>query len=270
LVDYYLESVRGRVKPITLDGYQRLLSTLLSRLGPAHSLFFNQYEIDEYCKLRQIEGAGRTIIKELNALRYALDEFHLPIEWRVPRHLSRLPKRESHVPTAAEYRKLMQSLPPTASLAASMAVFAGLRDSEVPRIGWDAYKPAESLLCVPAAIRKTNVGNVVPVVENLRGRFDAALSSPHSNGTIIPDSPSVIRAELQKASRHAGIKPWSGLQPARRLLVTLAEDAGYGSDQISLVTGHARTSMASRYTSTQGRLELKRRILEDVEARLVA
>ena len=265
LVNTYLESVRSRVKSITLDGYFRLLSKPLKHFGQTHSLHLNQFEIDKYAQLRQIEGAGRTIIKELNALRYALEELHLPIEWHVPRHLGRLPKKESYVPTCTDFHKLTDSLGQNARLAVLMAALAGLRNEEVYRVKWKHYSQAERLLSVPAEIRKTNQSNLVPVVDTLDRVLRREMKAI---GTIIPVSKSVIRGDLQRVSKQAGIHVWTGLQPARRLLVTLAEDAGYGSDQIALVTGHARTSMPSRYSSANGRLDLKRQILEDVERRV--
>jgi hypothetical protein len=159
-----------------------------------------------------------------------------------------------------------------------MALFAGLRDAEVYRVGWECYSQSEGILSVPAAIRKNKVGNVVPVVNTLKKGIDelngftyssasslGGIGSTPATGTIIPCSPSIVRAELRKVTHGK----WTGLQPARRLLVTVAESAGYTSEQISMVTGHARTSMVSRYSHGAEQLELKRRILEDVERRLV-
>ena len=267
LVKTYLEIVRGRVKPITLDGYNRLLSTILNGLGQSHSLHLTQHEVDEYCQNRVNSGAGRVIAKELNSLRCAMEEFHLPVDWTIPRYISRIKKQQAHVPSVSEYKSLLANLSLECSLAVSMALLAGFRNEEVYRARWEHYSQAEGLLELPASIRKNNVGNVVPVVETLgvlldttQQRKDCSLS-----GTIIPTSKSTINTELRKASKRVGIKTWYGLQPARRLLVTLAEDAGWGSDQISLVTGHARKSMASRYSSPHGRIELKRKILKDVE-----
>ena len=84
LAESYLERARSDVKSVTLDGYSRLLQTVLSSLGPSHSLEINQYEIDQYVRYRQTQGAGRGIIAELNVLHYAFNEFHYPISWPDP------------------------------------------------------------------------------------------------------------------------------------------------------------------------------------------
>ena len=52
------------------------------------------------------------------------------------------------------------------------------------------------------------------------------------------------------------------------MLCSLAEDAGYPLDTIALVTGHARSSVVSRYSAASGHMDLKRKILEDVERRI--
>jgi len=267
LVESYLERVQSDVKSITLTGYSRLLSPVLSSLGPSHSLLINQHEVDQYVRDRQAKGAGRGIIAELNTLRYAFNEHHIPIEWDVPRKLHRIPKKQRHVPDVQEYKHLLCGIGLESRLAVSLALLAGLRDQEAYRIGWDNWNGSEGILVIPAAIRKNKVENVLPVVNTLQKEL-ASLSGMRSTATagstIISLSPSVIRQELRRGS---GGK-WSGLQPARRLLVTTAESAGYDSDTISLVTGHARSKTVSRYSHGAEQLELKRRILEDVESRL--
>ncbi|MCK5018324.1 MAG: hypothetical protein KAS32_14800 [Candidatus Peribacteraceae bacterium] len=264
LIETYIEGVRGDVKPITLDSYRRLLSPILNHFGPPHSFYFNQFEIDQYVQKRRTYGAGRTIIKELSVLRYALAFVYTDADWIIPKKLYRIPKKESYVPTVAEYKKLVAALSPNAALAVSMALLAGLRDEEVYRVRWEHYSPSERLLSIPASIRKTNKGNVVPVVDTLEFLLGAA-SPGARRSTIIPCCKTVINPELVRVSSEVGIPKWAGLQPARRLFCTLAEDAGWGSDQIALITGHVRTSMVSRYSAANGRLELKRQILEDVE-----
>ena len=267
LVTSYLERVQGDVKPVTLDGYSRLLSTVLASFGPSHSLFVNQFEIDEYVRNKVQGGAGRGIIAELNVLRYAFNEHHIPIEWSVPKKLYRIPKKQRYIPSTEEYQKLIHSVSPESRLAASMAVFAGLRDQEVFRVGWEHWNDSRGLLVVPASIRKNKVENVLPVVNTLKKDLSSLvnLGSTPATGSIIL-CPASVRSELRRKS--AG--KICGLQPFRRLLVVTAESAGYDSDTISLVTGHARTKMVSRYSHGAEQLELKRQILEDVERRLVA
>ena len=267
LAESYLERVRSDVKPVTLEGYNRLLQTVLSSLGPSHSLEINQYEIDQYVQDRLANGAGRGIIAELNVLHYAFNEFHYPISWSVSKKLYRIPKQERHVPSVGEFSRIYQNSTPVTKSALSMAIYCGLRDGEVYRVGWDSFDHISSLFHVFAAIRKNKVGNVLPVVNTLKKDLSSLglAGVIPATGSIIPVSKSVIKAEL---GRHSGGKI-VGLQPFRRLLVSLAEDAGYHQDQIALVTGHARTHMTSRYSHGAEQLELKRKILESVEQRIM-
>jgi len=265
LVTSYLERVQGDVKPVTLDGYSRLLSAVLASLGPSHSLFINQFEIDEYVRNRMQGGAGRGIIAELNVLRYALHEHHIQIEWNVPRKLHRIPKQQRYVPSALEYLTLLGKIGPESRLAANLALYAGLRTEEVFRLQNGCYDTIRGIVTIPASIRKNKVENVLPVVNTLKKDLSSLvnLGSTPATGSIIL-CPASVRSELRRKS--AG--KICGLQPFRRLLVCTAESIGYDSDTISLVTGHARTKMVSRYSHGAEQLELKRRILEDVESRL--
>jgi integrase len=155
----------------------------------------------------------------------------------------------------------VRDLSPETRSGLLLALLAGLRDAEVYRVEVDHYSQADGTLRIPAEIRKNAVGNVVPVVGQLA---DCVAIAP-----VITCSPSVVRLELR--NHTAGFDhPWSGFQPARRALVTWAEDAGFTQDTIALVTGHARTDIVSRYSAEYGRLELKRAVIESVERRLNA
>jgi integrase len=201
-------------------------------------------------------------------------------DWTIPKKLHRIPKKESYVPTCTDFRRLTDSLGQNASLAVHMALLAGLRDAEVYRVRWEHYHPVLAstvdsvvgLLSIPAEIRKNNQGNVVPVVSLLGNMLDTYSKKERNvlpEGTIIPVSKSEIGRELKYVSTTVGIRPWFGLQPARRMLCSLAEDAGYPLDSIALVTGHSRGSMVSRYSAASGHMDLKKEILEAVERRLV-
>ena len=272
LVEIYLESVQKDVKSDTHEWYQCLLSRVLTSFGPAHSPFLTQVEIDHYVDTKRANGAGRGITKELSCLRSALQSAHIVPDWAIPRQLYRIPKKESYVPNCREFRKLVDNLTQNASLAVHMALLSGLRDAEVYRVRWEHYNAVERLLSIPAEIRKNNQGNVVPVVDLLGNALDThykeSLDLP--DWTIIPCYPREVKSELRRVSTAIGIRPWYGLQPCRRLLCSLAEDAGYPLDTIALVTGHSRGSMVSRYSAAAGHMDLKREILEYVEQRLVA
>ena len=86
---------------------------------------------------------------------------------------------------------------------------------------------------------------------------------------MVPMYRGQVESELKKVSRSNGLPLIRGFQVFRRVLCTVAEDAGWGQDSIALITGHSRTSMVSRYTQSSGRMELKRKILEDVEQRVM-
>jgi len=149
-----------------------------------------------------------------------------------------------------------------------LALLAGLRDAEVYRVEREHYSPADGTLSIPAEIRKNGVGNIVPVVASLGGAIGGPGKYP-GGSTIITPSQSVVRLELRNATKGFD-NSWSGFQPARRALVTWAEDAGFTQDTIALVTGHARTDIVSRYSAEYGRLELKQAVIESVERRLNA
>jgi integrase len=272
LVELYLAEVAEDVKAVTLEGYTRLLSRLLSVFGPQHPLFFDQMEIQEYVRDRRHAGIGRGIIKELTCLRSAIHYYQGDTSWHIPKFLYRLPKQAAHIPTDMECRSMLASLSPNASLALLMAALAGLRDAEVYRMTWDCYAQSEGILRIPAEVRKTNSVNVVPVVTLLSDAFHACSESDshcarlrHSRA-IVDVSSSIVKQELKNVT---GGK-WYGLQPARRYLVTTLEDVGFHPDHIAYITGHSRKHMASRYSHGSEQLELKRRMLEHVEARLVA
>ena len=262
-IQTYLRDVEGSVGADTHASYNRMLSTVL-RAMQTDSVCVRQQEINRYVTSRRAEGAGRVIAKELSALKTALKYHAILPSWVTPASLKQIPKRTYHVPSSGEVRSLMADLSPESRSGLLMALLAGLRDAEVYRVEVGNYSQAESLLRIPAEIRKNRVGNVVPTVSTL----DHWLACSMATGTIIPVSKSVVKLELSRLT-SAWAHPWSGFQPARRALVTWAEDAGYTHDTIALVTGHARTGVVSRYSAEHGRLDLKRAIIESVEGRLL-
>ena len=263
LAEMYLGVVERDVKDITYDGYQRSLSCLLSIFDHSHHPFLTQAEIDWYIEQRKDAGAGRSIIAELNCLRRALARFHIDPQWNIPRWLQRIPKQERYVPTVDDYHRLLVECPPETIKAVRMALLGGLRDQEVFRVLWQAYSHRSALMTIDATIRKTNSTNVIPIVKSLSD----SLTPPKDSGEMVERSQSAVKNDLRTASKRAGIHTWHGLQPARRLFVTLAEDE-FDHDTISLITGHRRMSMASRYSSGYGHIPLKRKVIEYVERRL--
>ena len=263
IVELFLEAKKASVTSDTHEYYARLLSMAKDRF---HSVVLTQRDINEYVAQRATEGARRTIAKELSCLRMALRFCGIVPNWDTPKSVHAIPKKSHWVASPLEVQTLLSGLSPDARLALFLALLAGLRDAEVYRVRVEDYKQSEGILVLPGSIRKTGIGNMVPVVELLRGSIGG--SGHHPEGTtIVQASPSSVRLELKNASRQLD-HLWSGLQPARRCLVTWAEDAGFTMDTIALVTGHARGSMTSRYSSEYGRLDIKRRVLESVERRL--
>lgn len=273
LVEFYLESVRGHVKDVTLQGYAFQLRRLLSAFGPTHSLFFHQQEIDNYVYGRRADGTGRGIIAELACLRNALQHVQMVPDWNIPRFLYRLPKKMPYIPTPMEYRSLLHHVSPDTALAIDLALYAGLRNAEVYRVPVDCYTQSDAILRIPASIRKITIANDIPVVGSLKFRLDTKISEiglPRApvcvdSGVFVGSSKSVVSNELRRGSNGKIF----GLQPFRRLFVTMAEDIGYDPEHISLITGHKRSSMVARYAYGSSQLELKRKVLEDVEQRLV-
>lgn len=208
---------------------------------------------------------GRGVIKELSYFKSALKYCGMQTDWEIPKRLHRIPKREHHVPSENEIRIMLDDLMPESRLSLLLALLAGLRNEEVYRVGSEHYSQSEGILSIPGSIRKTGTGNVIPVCSMLE---DAIMEGASNVGTLVPYSRSVVEHDLKVTCNKLGIAPWYGLQPARRSLVTFAEDAGFAQDSIALVTGHSRRSMVSRYSSGVGRLDLKKTIIESVERRI--
>jgi len=268
VVDAYLEGIDGTVKSITKEGYDRSLRSLSSTLGPRLSPLLTQQTINLYAAERMKEGAGRGIAKELSYLRSALNFSGIQPAWNIPHRLSKIPKKQSYVPQPDEVKALLDGLDYIDSKAGLLlALLAGLRDEEVYRVTYDMIDQKMCNMSVPGAIRKTGVDTVVPICETLYDILEESRWTGESDA-VIELSKSVIRSDLLATSTRLGIHPWYGFQPARRCLVTWAEDAGFSQDTIALVTGHARASMVSSYSSSNGRLELKRQIIEAVEERI--
>jgi len=264
LVERYRGVVESDVQSVTWQSYERQFGDLLSNFGHSHHPLFSQQDIDWYIDQRRSSGAGRVIIKELSLLRSALTRFNIQPQWSIPKWLQRLPKRELAVPSIDEYHRLCLELPPGAIKALRMALYCGLRDQEVFRVGWESYTHSRAILRIDAAIRKVPSTNIVPVVRSVSD----VLTPAGDSGPIVEWSKSCIKRDLTRSSQRAGVSTWFGLQPARRLFTVLAEENGWSQDNIGLVLGHSQKSMASRYSAGYGHLELKRKIIESVEERL--
>jgi len=225
-----------------------------------------QSVIDEYAETRRDQDAGRVIAKELGIVRQMLRWHGVRVDWDTPRWISRLRPLERPVPSPRDLRVLTTRLGLEAKLGVFLALLGGLRNEEVYKLTWNDVRFVDGTLTIPAEIRKCGPTNVIPLCDTLYDLLVATCGNDR-NDPLIRHSKSAILAELRRHSRHDRMPTWYGLQPARRCLVTWAEDAGYTQDTISLVTGHARSAMVSRYSSGSGRLELKRKIIEDVERR---
>jgi len=268
VITTYLEGIAGTVKSITHEGYDRTLRNLSSTLGSKQSPLFTQQAINMYVAQRMKEGAGRGIAKDLSCLRSALAFSGIQPIWNIPHRLSKIPKKQSYVPQPDEVKALLDGLDYIDSQAGLLlALLAGLRDEEVYRIRYDMIDTEGGILSIPGAIRKTGVDTVVPICNTLHDVIEDS-GAIKADDLIIELSKSVIRSDLLATSTRLGIHPWYGFQPARRCLVTWAEDAGFSQDSIALVTGHARSSMVSSYSTSNGRLDLKEKIIEAVEERI--
>ncbi len=265
IVNAYLEGVKGTVKPITLEGYDRTLRKLISTLGKTLPPLLTQQTINLFVSQRRKEGAGRTIAKELSCLRSALKFSGINPLWEIPKSLSKIPKRQAVVPTPEEFVALYHETDYfDTGIAMLLALLAGLRNDEVYRVTYDMIDENANCISIPGDIRKTGTSNLIPICNLLYEE----LANEIWEGSIVTLSKSCIASDLRSACKSLGIKPWYGLQPARRCLVTWAEDAGYSQDTIALVTGHTRSSMVSNYSSANGRLALKLEILEAVAKRI--
>ena len=267
VITTYLEGIAGTVKSITHEGYDRTLRNLSSTLGSKQSPLFTQQAINMYVAQRMKEGAGRGIAKDLSCLRSALAFSGIQPIWNIPHRLSKIPKKQSYVPQPDEVKALLGDVDYVDSTTGLLlALLAGLRDEEIYRVTWDMFDDEGMTLKIPGAIRKTGIDSVVPVCNMLHEQL--ILDSCRPGGNVIQLCRSTIRNDLMTATKRLDIHPWYGFQPARRCLVTWAEDAGFSQDSIALVTGHARSSMVSSYSTSNGRLDLKEKIIEAVEERI--
>lgn len=257
----YLKGVT-HVKPITLHGYGILLRPPLDVFGPDHLPMISQQEVNDYTATRRKQGAGRTIIKELKQLRYAQVYSGIDATWSIPRSLSHIPRQERYTPTPDVMRRLLPELSQNCRLAVLLASLAGLRPKEVLRVTHEDYDRLRAVLTIQQAIRKCGGSNAVPVCTIL------AQSITDGSGPLVTGTSKDIDNELYRVSKRMKMPHIRGLQAFRRFLVSQAEDAGYYFEQIALVTGHTRSSMASRYSNPNGHMELKRKIIEDVERTL--
>jgi len=261
----YFESIEGTVKDETLAGYQRHSKRILEYFGSAHGLYFMQSDILNYTVVRRKQGVGRVIIKELTTLRSALTALGVQYTWRIPRALSSIPKQEMFVPSDEFVAELLSKASPDLKLAIELCLKFGLRDQEFYKLTPGNFNLIAKNLTIPSSIRKTSIGNVVPI-DSLSPSLMRKLCNL-GRKQVFNKSRSELVNELKKISKECG-REISGFQPFRRCLVTWAEDAGFDHDTISLVTGHIRTSQASAYSSTYGRFKLKRDVIDAIDKRL--
>lgn len=268
VVEEYLNSTT-HVRDTTFEQYRRCLGNIVNShaLKCVEGLLVPQLAINQYAEERKEQGAGRTIAKELGIFKQALRHAGVYPLWTIPRWIHRLRPLERSVPSPSELLVLTTRLIPEAKLGVFLSLLAGVRNEEAFRVTWEMVDFDSRVIKLPAHIRKCGPSNTLPLSDTLS---DALMEGEPGTGDepVINVSKSVVLANLRRCSSDLETT-WYGYQPARRCLVTWAEDAGYTQDTISLVTGHARTSMVSRYSSGNGRLELKRKVIEDVERRFL-
>jgi integrase len=248
----------------TVDSYASKGKHLLAHLGAATPIAsLTRAQVTEYIKARIEAGAHpHTVHKETVVLRCALEEARERGLWTGDAR-SIVPTVKTHyVPrdrwlTPAEVDGLLAALPAERRLWVGLAVYAGLRDSEVERLDWTQVDLERGELRAPGKKTK-GAWRLIPIAPQLAAMLRAARPDL-ARGPVVAPWGNVRRAlprALRRAQHGPVVRRAKGV-PAppmptctpndlRRTFASWLVQAGVAHLTVAHLLGHTSARMVER------------------------
>lgn len=237
-----------QIKPVTQDGYARLIEPLLPKYGDG--------------LISDLKPAW--IIRRMDEMTPAranhfLAVIRLLLNWSVPRGwITHNPataiKRRKHTPeshrvwTAAEITSMTSAKAGAISLPVTIALYTGQRLGDVLKLPWSAYDGSSITI---AAQGKTGARVVVPCLPELQ----SALNAADRRAVVICTRPDGhawkerhFKGIFMQTRKRLGLPDDLHFHGLRHSAAARMAEAGCSPHEIAAITGHKSLSMVSRYT----------------------
>jgi integrase len=198
-------------RPRTIGMYESHLGTFCRDLGKHPISQLQRFQIADW--LEDSDWSPRTRKNYLTSVS-ALLNFALKREYLTKNpavHIER-PILEELTPTIltlAQVKSLLKAgLSQNSKIlpAICIALFAGLRRSELCALEWSEIDLVNSRILIPASKAKTRRVRYVTISRNLKEWIETA---PQKTGSVVPTSSTDVFGEhLRKLAKAAGINPW--------------------------------------------------------------
>lgn len=227
----------------TLEMFAEKGGHLLRVLGSLKLSQLAKPDVARYVDVRLGEGAARsTVAKELSTLRAALREAER-LGWIDFDPRSVIPPfGAKYVPrtrwlTPDEFRAIQQQLAPTRQAWMSVAVYAGLRSSEVENLAWEDVEGDWIRL---RGTKTSGSRRAIPIVQPLRELLEK-VPMVNRTGKIVEPWPNVRRG-LRDVCDRLGFDRVSP-NDLRRTFASWMKQRGVDSAAVAKLLGHTTTRM---------------------------
>jgi integrase len=256
---------RGRGKPYsetTIDDYRRCYRHFLRpQFGPLVAEEISEFEWQAWIDSLSVKGLSRSRIAGHVAVASAIHAWALTptrrFVTRNPLRLVELPPSDERprlrVALAEEAAELLAALEPEDAVPYALAMYAGLRRSEIARLEWRDLLDGDrigSRVLVARSKSEAGTARRPPIAEPLRGvllRAWLRQGRPEA-GRVLERSvmSGKIAARAGAAWAAAGLRPIS-LHECRHTYASLLMAAGYTLKELMDFMGHADLQMVNRY-----------------------
>lgn len=263
IIDRYIKDGEARgLSAWTIQDYKAIGKRLKAFFGARHHPRITQDEIAGYVRHRRATGVTtRTVHKELVVLssfiRGTVGVSYLT--WSIPKLVAPDQNAPTSIPTDKELVTVYHTLAPRPDIqrAFLLGLLTGLRTGDVHRLNSQDITKG---VIISGMRKRRGQPITIPLVKTLQAALEGVEGSLtcSTNGT---------KMYLQ---RHTD---WNGLGHLRAVCATWASQAGFGDEDVSILLGHSRWSVARKHyiraQTVDPFVALRKKMLVKVEARFL-
>jgi integrase len=176
---------------------------------------------------------------------------------KVKKLLKRNANARDRVLSIDECKRLIALLPPHTRVIIGIAIYTGMRKSEILSLTWDKVDLKSNIIRLESTDTKDREPRKIPISEELYGMFNNIPRAIHNNHVILYNGKPIrdIREALRTACRNVGIaygrfvKGGFVFHDTRHTFNTNMRKAGVAQSVIMKITGHSTSEMFDRYNT---------------------
>ena len=264
----YINANKGVLSPSTIAGYQRITRNALQPISRIPLRTLKQTEVDRWVKSLAREGKSPKTIRNAHGFLSAVLKEFRP-QFTLTTKLPKFQREEITIPSMEELRLILRQAKGTRyELPIALAIWLGLRASEIRGLTWDSVKG--NTLTITQAMVEGDEGPVVKGTKTFAGRRTLPLNDyllglieaqPKDGEYIVNITGGAIYKGFSRICENAGV-PHFRFHDLRHVNASVMIGENVPSKYITARMGHATTDMVNRvYGHT---MEHKMRVFDKV------